>query len=199
MNNPDKHSWADLRETAIEAFNGETPGPQLEQDIIQAFVQDPERVQRTIRRIAAQHARKPLGSPWAVTRADLARTAQADVVASSASSRQKTLDRATAWIRNAGHHHPTWADAATHLFGDPATTPQLEFLEQLDHDTRNRPGRHLYGPLLTATIADTRANGPRTIPPNPTAIAASLRNDHQARALLEAEWNQHQTYDEIPW
>lgn len=127
-----EHRWSDTRQHAIEHFNSETPGAQLEQDIIAHFADDPERVIRTINRIADQHKRKPLNSPWAVVRADLNRTAQQDVVASATAGRAKHIERAKNWIRNAGVHYDRESDVEAELFGDDFTRGRL-------HDHREDP------------------------------------------------------------
>lgn len=125
-----KYIWSETREQAVTAFLGETPGAQLEQDIIEHFTDDPERVLRTISRIADQHQRKPFDSCWAVLRADLKRTAQANVVADASASRARHIANAERWVANAGLHYDRWADVEADLFGDDHQRGRLS-----DYDT----------------------------------------------------------------
>jgi hypothetical protein len=129
MNPGEEHRWSTIREQAIDLF-GDTPGAQLEQDITSHFAADPDRAIRTIHRIA--NADNIL-SKWAVVRADLNRTAQADIVASNTKGRQRLIDNAKRWIDHAGLHYDRPDHVTADLFGDdyargPLTnhdTPQL--------------------------------------------------------------------------
>lgn len=120
---PKEHRWSTLRDQACELF-GEQPGAQLEQDIIDQFIDDPERVARAIHRIAT--ASGSIGSRWAVLRADLRRSSQADVVANATAGRAKAVDRAKQWIANAGIHLDRQADIEAELFGDDYTRGRLD-------------------------------------------------------------------------
>jgi hypothetical protein len=141
-----EYHWAQIREQAIDAFNGETPGAQLEQDILEHFTTDPERVTRAIHRIADQHQRKPVDSCWAVLRADLKRTAQANVVASDVAGRNRRIENAKRWIDNAGIHYDLQRHVEAELFGDDHgrgtlhdyDTPQLR-AELIDYWHAARP------------------------------------------------------------
>lgn len=183
------YTWTTIRDETIDRFNGDTPGGKLEADIITHFTEDPEHVLRVIDRIAEQHARKPLRSPWAVLRADLNRGAQAEVIADATHNRTKSIDRAKTWIHNAGCYTETWKQVGISLLGDDDETPSLEFLEQLNHETHDYPGRYLYANLLTASITKTRTQGLQSIPGNRHAPFYTLRNDQHARDQLEAEYN----------
>ena len=116
MEQGEEHRWSTIRDQASERF-GEHPGAQLEADVVEHFVEDPERVIRTIDRLATAHSKKPLGSPWAVLRADLNR-APGDVIATGGQARAKAIERAEQWIRNAGIHYDEWRHVQAELFGD---------------------------------------------------------------------------------
>jgi murein tripeptide amidase MpaA len=129
MNPGEEHRWSTVREEACELF-GDNPGGQLEADVMEHFAEDPDRVIRTIHRIAKAEG---VLSKWAVLRADLKRTAQADVVVSATTSRAKAVDRAKHWIDNAGLHYDRQDHVLADLFGDeyakgpltPYDTPEL--------------------------------------------------------------------------
>lgn len=114
MNPGEEHRWSDIRQQAIDLF-GDTPGAQLEQDILEHFADDPDRVIRTIHRIAQAEG---VLSKWAVVRADLNRGAQADIVASNTKGRQRLVDNAKRWIDNAGLHYDREDHVLADLFGD---------------------------------------------------------------------------------
>ena len=189
MTDSDSIQWSQIRDEACDRY-GETPGAQLEQDVLEHFVDDPERVIRTIDRIATAHHKKPLGSPWAVLRADLNRTSLADITVDTTRSRDKLIDHAKTWIRNAGCYHDTWKAVAIELFGDDDETPTLEYLEQLDIITRDQPGRAYYDSLLQASITTTREHGPQPIPGDTHALLYTLRSDDNARSTLLAYWQE---------
>ncbi len=182
------YTWTTIRDDFCERVQ-ELPGAQLEADVVEHFTDDPERVIRVLDKIAAQHARKPLRSPWAVARSELNRPPADDVKVDSTRSRDKLIDHAKAWIHNAGHYHDTWKAAAIELLGDDDETPTLEYLEKLDEITRDSPGRSYYDSLLTASIKRTRDHGPQPIPGDTHAPLYTLRDDENARTTLLAYWH----------
>ena len=127
-----QYEWGPIRNRAADQL-GDYPTGELEQTIIDHFVDDPDRVIRTIDRITKAHQKKPFDSPWAVIRADLNKAPTGDVTASPTKSRQRAIDNAKAWIRNAGLHYDRADHVLADLFGDdyakgpltPYDTPQL--------------------------------------------------------------------------
>jgi len=184
------YNWEHLRDKATAAF-GEPLGAKLEQTLIDRFNEDPEHVTRTINRIIKAHQRKPFDSPWAVIRTDLDRQAQATVTTAPSTARQKLIDQGKTFIRNAGHYHPTWQDCKAELFGTEGLTAPLEYLVQLEEQTRDNPGRAIYNGLLQAAIVRAKLFGREPIPDEPNAPLYSLRNDTDAHTELEAEWVTH--------
>ncbi len=67
-----EYAWADLYERAVTLAKGDRPGIELEGRVVQAFEQDPERVQHAIERIGAAYQRGDIHSFWAVLDTDLA-------------------------------------------------------------------------------------------------------------------------------
>lgn len=167
------HSWTHTRDDAIEAFNGETPGAQLEQDILVHFTDDPEKVLRAITRIAQQTG---ITSRWAVLRADLNRAHQSDVVASSTKGTQRAIDNTKTWIRNAGIHYDLERDIEAELFGDTITRGRLT-----DH--------HLTPTLKNDLIAYWREQRPRGVKAEADAEAwmAKCKADRQRILDLNAQ------------
>jgi len=186
---PTEHRWSTIRDKAIEAF-ADTPSAQLEATLIEHFTEDPTRVERLINRIIKAHANKPFDSPWAVIRSNLEKPT-ADVTVKADVARQKLIDQAKTFIRNAGHYHPTWNDCKAELFGTGGQTAPLEYLTELEEQTRDNPGRTIYNGLLQAAIVRAKLFGREPIPDDSSAQLYSLRNDTDAHAELEAEWLTH--------
>ncbi len=67
-----EYHWPDLYERAVHLAKGDRPGIELEGRIVQAFTDDPERVDRAIERIGNSYARGDVHSFWAVLDTDLA-------------------------------------------------------------------------------------------------------------------------------
>ncbi len=66
------YAWPDLYERAVTLAKGDRPGIELEGRIVEAFTEDPERVDRAIERIGASYQRGDVKSFWAVLDTDLA-------------------------------------------------------------------------------------------------------------------------------
>lgn len=97
--------WTDLRNHAIDSFNGETPGAELEQRILTVFTHHPQIVAAGIDYIAAQHAGGTIRSPWAVLAVHVEKaTTPSDVTATDSRDRDKAIRNAEQWIRATGLH-----------------------------------------------------------------------------------------------
>ena len=121
------YHWPDLRAQAIEHFNGQTPGPQLEQDIIDIFEQHPQTVAAAITRIAGRYRTGTITSPWGVLRADLQRaTTSPDITATDSTDRDKSIAVAEQWIRTAGCHYDRPSEIEHELFGDARIHPTVD-------------------------------------------------------------------------
>lgn len=79
--------------------------------------------------------------------------------------------------------HLTETEAMSEMFADPEVTPSLEWLEQLELETRDAPGRPVYNHLLLAAIERTRQNGPQPIAGSEGRLAA-YNNDEGLRARM---------------
>ncbi len=181
--------WTTLRTQAMEGFNGEAPGPALEQDLIDAYKEHPTTVARSVDKIIATYAKGNITSGWAILRADVrkATTALANPQASTA-DREKAVARTEQWIRAAGAHLP-WTEVEAELFNPPEQTPPAETLILLERETRKHPGRPIYDQLLKAAIVRTMAVGQE-----PVADTAGKLNEHdspQLRDRLRALHTEH--------
>lgn len=186
------HVWSDTRHKAIQAFHGETPGPELEQRIIDVFRRRPQLVIDSIAYVAEQ---RKLGrvqkSCWGVLAAHIEHAAHVseDIVASDESDRAKAIVRAERWIERAGLHLPTEHDVLDELFGEhPGHTPPVEFLEELQR--ADGPGRALYGPLLAAAVQRTREHGSEAIPGPGGGILRPYDSPELRQRMLD-HWREH--------
>lgn len=184
-----EHDWITLRAKAVAAF-ADAPSGQLEQQLVDAYYEDPDRITKLINRIIKANDNKPFDSPWAVIRSNLEPPTINPTITANV-SRQRLIDQAKTWIANAGHYHHTWPDCAAELFGDGALTPPLDYLTTLEQQTRDNPGRRIYNRLLLAAIEHTKSHGREPTPDDPSAQLYTLRKDDDARAELHAEWLAH--------
>lgn len=121
------YQWPDLRTHAINQFGGQTPGAQLEQDIIDVFEQHPQVVAQAIDRIATRYHTGTIQSPWAVLRADLQRrTTSPNVQATDTTDRDHAVLRAEQWIRSSGCHFDRPSEIEHELFGDSRIHPTVD-------------------------------------------------------------------------
>ena len=143
--NMDQVQWSQIRDEACDRF-GETPGAQLEQDVLEEFERRPGFVVTAIANIADKVAAGKVRSGWAVLRTQLRASTSPDVTVTDEAARTKAIDRAKTWIRNAGLHYDRQDHVLADLFGDdyakgPLTaydTPQLRN-ELADYWHTHRP------------------------------------------------------------
>ncbi len=113
-----EYVWMELREHAIVRFGGQTPGAQLEQRLVEAFLAQPARVVEAIDRIGAKFAAGLVRSPWAVLAMDVEDAGGFEGArASDSGERDRAVLRAEQWLRAAGCQFPSWAEAEDELFG----------------------------------------------------------------------------------
>lgn len=130
--------WAELRAHAIERFNGETPNPIAEQEIIGAYELHPDAVQRAIEQTAADLTAGTIRSGWGILRhrADAIRNPPSNPKAQTGRQAEKQQARAEQWIRNAGFHYPGWGACQDALLEDLHLPTHLAaLLEPLYDDT----------------------------------------------------------------
>jgi hypothetical protein len=119
--------WGAVRQKAVAGFGGETPSAQLEQDVIQHFLEDPLLVIEEIGRVAAEMAAgRDIRSGWAILKSRLDRAAAqpgSEITAEDTGrkakvEREKRIRNAERWIRNAGIHFDRAREVEDELFGD---------------------------------------------------------------------------------
>ncbi len=161
-----EYEWVELREHAISLFGDQAPSPELEHDVVQVFAINPHGVQQAIDYVGGEWLKGKITSPWAILRIQVERLVDnsQNVVATDERSRAKAIEKAEAWIRNAGIHMDREHEIVAYLFGHAEYTPPLDYLEQLEVETRGRPGRQIYDGLLQASIERTREHGVQPIP-----------------------------------
>lgn len=124
--------WQTLRNQFMRTIGGDPPGAQLEDQLIAAYTNHPEAVERSFEKIALGFKAGKIRSPWGalkteVTKAtETARNPQHD----KGSSRNATVQRAEQRIRNELLHYDRQDEALDELFGQRGTlrehdNPQL--------------------------------------------------------------------------
>lgn len=182
------YDWHTTYRNAVEAFAGNTPGAQLEQELLDTFQHSPQTVTQAISKAAHAYHAGRVTSPWGIVRSELHRISnQPHLEITDDRARNQAIAKAEAWIRHTGLHldHD---ELITNLFTPAATTPDLAFLEQLERDTRDRPGRPLYNGLLQAAIRKTREQGPQPI--NDTAGPLTAYDNPVLRQRMTALWQE---------
>lgn len=179
-------TWADLKHQAIQAFNGELPNATTEQDIIDAFQLEPIAVLHALDQVTADFQQGKLRSGWAIWRKRCQATATIANIEVNTSDRPRAIALAEAWIRNAGGYSDTEEEVIAHLFGPAELTAPLEQLEQIEAETRDAPGRHLYDSLLQSSITRTRAQGQQ--PTSDTLGQLAAYDDLDLRERMLTLW-----------
>lgn len=150
----DDLTWADIRQNISTQF-GEPPGPQLENEIINAFQKNPQAVIKAADEVAnALHAGE-IHSGWPILRKRTERITNPlrNVTVPRPDARAKAISRAEKWMKNAGMHFDTESEVEDELFGDrgmlrdwPDLKPQFLELwkqarpigQQLEQDLHDR-------------------------------------------------------------
>jgi len=173
--------WQTLRNQFMRQIGGDPPGAQLEEDLIVAYTEHPDVVERAIEKIALAHKAGKIRSPWGALKAEIAKASQAANNPShdTGASRHKAISRAEQWIRAAGAHMP-WIEVQAELFNPPEQTPPAEWLIQLERETRDDPGRPIYDQLLKAAIVRTMNVGQEPVPDTAGRLA-----EHDSPALRD--------------
>lgn len=111
------YDWLQLRDHAVELFNGDTPGAELEHRIVNHFTEHPARVAQAIDNIGRKVATGTIRSGWAILARELdAKPAEARAVDNA--DRAKAIILADAWLLNAGGYIDNQAELEDELFGE---------------------------------------------------------------------------------
>jgi len=110
--------WATTYEQAVTRF-GETPGRQLEAELVEVFQHSPQTVIAAIEKIGDAYAGGRVRSPWGALRAELARQGErANVVVSDNVDRDKRIQQAEQYMRAAGLYLASEDELRDDLFGE---------------------------------------------------------------------------------
>ena len=112
-----EYHWPDTRNKAIQAFNGDTPGDQIETAILTHFQEHPNRVNTLIDAIGRRVAQGQVRSGWAILHHELEH-APTDITATDNRERANQLRLAETWIRNTGGYIDRQTELEDELFGD---------------------------------------------------------------------------------
>jgi len=122
-------SWVETYDSAVARFGGQTQSVALEAELVEAFTQRPEAVQRIVVKVGDGFESGRIHSPWAVVRTELGREqARALVVVAGSPERERAIHLAERRIANLGHVLPSEAELIEELFGKRA------LLEPWAHD-----------------------------------------------------------------
>lgn len=125
--------WQTLRNQFMRDIGGDPPGAQLEDQLIQAYADHPDAVERSIEKITLAHAAGKIRSPWGALKTEVAKAVDAarNPTHDKGSSKTKAVQRAEQRIRNELVHYDREPDVTDELFGPRGTlkdhhTPDLE-------------------------------------------------------------------------
>ncbi len=111
-----EYRWSTTLDRGIDLF-GETPGQQLEAELLTAFQQQPARIHSTIESVGAQIlAGANIRNGWAIVRKRI-RDAPEDVVVQDSTQTERKIVNARRWLHNAGCYVDMEADVMDELFG----------------------------------------------------------------------------------
>lgn len=113
-------AWSATRADAIDRFNGQTPRPEDEAHIIDVFEIHPQLVIRAIEETADALEAGKIRWAWSVLakRLDRGTIALREATADTGVSRERRIQNAHTWIRNAGQHFDRWSEVDDELFGE---------------------------------------------------------------------------------
>lgn len=113
-----EYSWAEEFSRATALFAGETPGPIVEQAILDIFEQHPQLVVKAIDQVGASFAAGKIRSGWAVlrTHVETHATPARNATASDSSARTKKISQAEQWLRTCGIHFDRESEVQDEIF-----------------------------------------------------------------------------------
>lgn len=125
--------WQTLRNQFMRAIGGDPPGAALEDELIQAYTDHPDAVERSFEKITLAHAAGKIRSPWGALKTEVAKAVDAarNPTHDRGASKTKAVQRAEQRIRNELVHYDRETDVIDELFGPRGTlrdhhTPDLE-------------------------------------------------------------------------
>jgi hypothetical protein len=134
--------WQDLRTHLIDTY-GETPRPETEAVIINAYQLHPAALEATALTLTADVKAGTIRSGWAVlrSRAGSISGPPSNPARDTGAERQKKLNHAEQWVRAAGIHYDEPTEIEDELFGDRGQLRNYPNLKDhiLDYWANHRP------------------------------------------------------------
>ena len=110
-------TWHELYQQAIQDYN-DTPGPTLEQHLIDAYAQHPAAVQVAIGKITQAYKAGRINSPWGAIKTEVDKQISVRKHIPQATDRGLAERNTEQWIRAAGLHYDRYSELHDELFGD---------------------------------------------------------------------------------
>jgi len=136
--------WQTLRNQFMRAIGGDPPGSKLEDELIAAYTDYADVVERSIEKITLAHQAGKIRSPWGALKTEVAKATDAarNPTHDKGASRTQAIARAEQRTRNELLHYDRLDEAMDELFGERGMlrdhrTPDLEQrMETLWNDLR---------------------------------------------------------------
>lgn len=110
-------TWRTLYNQAVHDFNGDTPGEDLEQRLLDHFATAPTAVKQAIDKLTRRYQDGKIRSPWPLILRELERDQTRDITATDNAEKALQTRLAETYIRNAGLYLPTETELIDDLFG----------------------------------------------------------------------------------
>lgn len=125
--------WQTLRNQFMRDIGGDPPGAALEDELIAAYTDHPQAIERSVEKITLGFKAGKIRSPWGALKTEVAKATDnaRNPTHDRGATKTKAVARAEQWIRTAGIHYDRWTEVADDLFGERGRirehhTPQLE-------------------------------------------------------------------------
>jgi len=127
--------WQTQRNQFMRTIGGDPPGAKLEDELIQAYTENPDVVERSLEKIALGFKAGKIHSPWGALKTEVAKATDAarNPHHDKGASRTKAVARAEQRIRNELLHYDRLEEVLDELFG-----PRGTLRDHNDETTRNR-------------------------------------------------------------
>jgi hypothetical protein len=104
----------------MRTIGGDPPGAALEDQLIQAYTDHPDAVERSLDKIAMAYKAGKIHSPWGAAKTEVAKATEAarNPTHNQGTTKTKALQRAEQWMRTAGLHYDRESELLDELYGD---------------------------------------------------------------------------------
>lgn len=112
--------WQTLRNQFMRTIGGDPPGARLEDELIAAYREHPDAVERSFEKIALGFKAGKIRSPWGALKAEVAKATEAarNPHHDRGATREKAIARAEQRIRNELLHYDRLEEVLDELFGE---------------------------------------------------------------------------------